>query len=87
MVAKSALLRAEDDKVLGSESTVADWSEGAGEAAGPRLAAEFDVSRGPEKEGVEDELVVNVEERGTVSCELCCIGDVSELGVVERCED
>ena len=66
MVAKSALLRTADDKVLGSESTVADWSEGAGETAGPRLAAEFDVSGGPKAEGVEDEFVVDVEARGIV---------------------
>ena len=66
MVAKSALLRAADDKVLGPESTVADWSEGAGEAAGPRLAAELDVSSGPKEEGVDDELVVDVEDRGIV---------------------
>ena len=61
MVAWSALLRAADDKVLGSESTVVDWSEGAGEAAGPRLAAEFDVSGRPKEEGAENGFVVDVE--------------------------
>lgn len=39
-----AVLRAIDDKVSGLKLSVVDRSEGGGEAAEPRLAAEFDVS-------------------------------------------